>query len=138
MNYPNVTDNISKDISADDLTSAGKIVEEVGILKKKCEELFKKGGFNLHKWHSPSHFKNKFVKWVRDTSSLKNEIARSMGLNKEPITITTVDLNVFGDTSIVASCAVVYAVVHQPLVTNQGLVVSKFRISKKNFSPFMH
>ena len=29
--------------------------------------------------------KNKFVEWVRDTSSLKNEIPRSVALNKESI-----------------------------------------------------
>ena len=46
-------------------------------------------------------------------------------------TITTVDLHVFGDDSIVASCAVVNAVVHQPSATNQVLVDSKSRISKK-------
>ena len=49
-------------------------------------------------------------------------------------TITTVDLHVFGDDSIVASCAVVNAVVHQPSATNQVLVDSKSRISKKNFT----
>ena len=79
---------------------------------------------------APEHLKNKFVKWMRDTSSLKNEIPRSLALNKE--SITAVDLHVFGDASIVASCAVVYAVVHQPSITNQGLVGSKSRISKKN------
>ena len=68
---------------------------------------------------APVHLKNKFVKWVRDTSSLKNETPRLVTLNKESITI--VDLHVFGDASIVASYAVVYAVVHQPSVTNQGL-----------------
>ena len=35
---------------------------------------------------------------------------------------------------IVASCAVVYAVVHQPSVTIQGLVVSKSRFCKKNLT----
>ena len=81
---------------------------------------------------APEHLKNKFVKWMRETSSLKNEIPRSVALNKE--SITAVDLHVFGDASIVASCAVVYAVVHQPSVTNQGLVVCKSRISKKNLT----
>ena len=57
---------------------------------------------------------------------------RSVTLNKE--SITAVDLHVFGDASIVASCAVVYAVVRQPSVTKQGLVVSKSRISKKNLT----
>ena len=36
----------------DDSTSGGNTVGEVEILKQKCEELFKKGGFNLHKWQS--------------------------------------------------------------------------------------
>ena len=46
--------------------------------------------------------------------------------------IAAVDLHVFADASIVTSCAVVYTVVHQPSITNQGLVGSKSRISKKN------
>ena len=69
---------------------------------------------------------------MRDTLSLKNEILRSVALNKE--SITAVDLHVFSDASIVASCAVVYAAVHQPSVTNQGLIVGKFRISMENLT----
>ena len=69
---------------------------------------------------------------MRDTSSLKNELPRSVALNKE--SITAVDLHVFGNASIVARCAVVYAVVHQLSVRNQGLVVSKSHISKKNLT----
>ena len=30
----------------------GNTVGEVEILKQKCEDLFKRGGFNLHNWHS--------------------------------------------------------------------------------------
>ena len=33
---------------ADDLISGGNTVGEVEILTQKCQELFKKGGFNLH------------------------------------------------------------------------------------------
>ena len=55
------------------------------------------------------------MKWLRDIPSLKNKISRSVALNKE--SITAVDLHAFGDVSIVASCAVVYAVVNQPSVT---------------------
>ena len=36
----------------DNLTSRGNTVGKVEILKQKSEELFKKGGFNLHKWYS--------------------------------------------------------------------------------------
>ena len=64
----------------------------------------------------PEHLKNKFVKWVRDKWSLKNEIPRSDALKKE--SSIAVDIHVFGDASIVASCAVFCAVVHQPSVTN--------------------
>ena len=78
---------------------------------------------------APEHLKNKFIKWLRDTSCLKNEIPRSVTLNKE--SITAIDLHVFGDASIFERYAVVHAVVHQPPVTNQGLVVSKSCISKK-------
>ena len=69
---------------------------------------------------------------MRDTLNLKNEIPRSVVLNKE--SITAVDLHIFDDASMVASCAVVYAVVHHPSVTNQRLVVSKPRISKKKLT----
>ena len=81
---------------------------------------------------SPEHLKNKLVTWVRDTSRFKNEILSSVALNKE--STTAVDFHVFGDARIVASCAVVYAVVHQPSVTNKGLVFSKSCISKKNLT----
>ena len=36
----------------DNLKYEGNTVGEVEILKQKCEELFKKCGFNLHKWDS--------------------------------------------------------------------------------------
>ena len=52
MNYPKDIENISGDMYIDDLASGGNTVEEVEILKQKCKELFEKGGFNLHKWHS--------------------------------------------------------------------------------------
>ena len=52
MNYPKVIENVSDYMYVGDLTSGGNTVEEVEIPKQKCEELFKKGGFNFHKWHS--------------------------------------------------------------------------------------
>ena len=82
---------------------------------------------------APGHLKNKFVKWVRVTTSFKNEIPMSVTLNKE--SIAAVDLHVFGDASIVVgSYLVVYAVIHQQSVTNQGLVSSKSCICKKNLT----
>ena len=50
-NYPKVVENISADMYVDDLTSTDD-TGEAEILKQKCEELFKKDGFNLYKWHS--------------------------------------------------------------------------------------
>ena len=47
--YPKVIENVSDNMYADGLTSGGNTVGEVEILKQKCEELFKKGGLNLHK-----------------------------------------------------------------------------------------
>ena len=81
---------------------------------------------------APEHPKKKFVKWVTVTSSLKNELHRSVALDKE--SITAVEFHVFDDANIAESCAVVYAVIHQPSTTNQGLVVSKSRNSKKNLT----
>lgn len=52
MNYPNVTEKIPDDKCVNDLTSGINTVGEVQILTQKCEELFKKGSFNSHKWHS--------------------------------------------------------------------------------------
>ena len=36
----------------DDLVSVGNILSEIEVIKQKSIELFAKGGFNLHKWHS--------------------------------------------------------------------------------------
>ena len=43
---------ICDDMYEDDLTSGDNTVGEVEIFKRKCEELFKNGGFNLHKRNS--------------------------------------------------------------------------------------
>ena len=50
--YPIVAEKIQNDIYADDLVSADTNLTEVENLKQKSVELFFKGGFNLHKWHS--------------------------------------------------------------------------------------
>ena len=53
---------------------------------------------------------------------------RSISTHKE--SITSIDLHVFGDDSIVPNCTAVYAVVNQPSGISQGLVASKSQISK--------
>ena len=61
-----------------------------------------------------------------------SEIPRSIPIHRE--SITSVDMHVFGDASIVANCAAVYVVVNQPPAISQSLAASKSRISKKNLT----
>ena len=216
----------------DDLVSGSNIIEEIEVIKQKFIELFRKHGFNLHKWHSnipslqssnikseseltyakekfkntdnltkilrvhwdknrdnlsvgvlefneklitkrkvlsyipsiydplglisASHIKGKVIyrelcdkklpwvteipqilkkevkKWVNDITNIPIEIPRSTPTNTESITF--VDLHIFGNASILANCAAVYAVVNQPPAISQGLVASKSRISKRDLT----
>ena len=50
--YPTLIGAISDDMYIDDLVSGSNTIEEVEVIKQKSIELFRKGGFNLHKWHS--------------------------------------------------------------------------------------
>ena len=50
--YPELIENIRNDMYVDDLVSVGNILSEVEVIKQKSIELFARGGFNLHKWHS--------------------------------------------------------------------------------------
>ena len=76
--------------------------------------------------------KNFLKKWVNDITNIPTEIPGSIPTSKE--SITSVDLHVFGDASILANCAAVYAVVNQPSEISQGLVASKSRISKRDLT----
>ena len=49
--YPTLTGAISEDMYIDDLVSGSNTIEEVEVIKQKSIELFRKGGFNMHKWH---------------------------------------------------------------------------------------
>ena len=60
----------------------------------------------------------------------KIELPRAIRLRLE--SVTSIGLYLFGDASILANCAAVYAVVYQPSVTNKGLLVSKPRLSKED------
>ena len=42
-----------------------------------------------------------------------------------------IDIYVFGDASLLGTCAVVYAVIRQPPGTKQGLLPTKSRLSEK-------
>ena len=50
--YPIVIENIQDDMYVDDLVSGGTEINTVKNIKQGSIELFSKGGFNLHKWHS--------------------------------------------------------------------------------------
>ena len=65
--------------------------------------------------------------WANDIANFLIEIPRSLPIHKK--SITSVDLHVFRDASIVVNCAPVYAVVNQPSAISQCLVASKSRIS---------
>ena len=78
----------------------------------------------------PDILKRKFKKWVQDISS--NKIALPWAIPLKLESVIAIDLYVFGDVSILANCAAVYAVVYQPSITNKGLLVSNSRISKKD------
>ena len=71
----------------------------------------------------PQNLRSKFEKWVSGIFRTKLETPRPVPLKKEAL--TTIYLYDCGYRSIVASCAVVYAVVQQPKVTNRGLVINK-------------
>ena len=68
----------------------------------------------------PQILKKQFKKWVNDIPNIQIEIARSIPTNKE--SITSVDLHVFGNASILDNCAAVYAVVNQPSSISKGLI----------------
>ena len=107
------------------LISASHIIGKV-IYRELCDKKLP--------WDTeiPQILKKKFTKWVNDITNILIEIPRSIPTHKE--SITSVDLHVFGDASIVANCAAVYAVVNQPSAISQGLVASKSRISKRDLT----
>ena len=50
--YAKIIKIIENDMYVDDLVTGGESLDEVKTIKEKTIELFKKGGFNLHKWNS--------------------------------------------------------------------------------------
>ena len=76
--------------------------------------------------------KKKFKKRINDITNILTEIPSSIPTQKK--SITSVDMHVIGDASIVANYAAVYAVVIQPSAISQGLVTSQSRISKRDLT----
>ena len=79
----------------------------------------------------PKTIKLKWEKWKVDIIN-NVQIPRLLTLKEDPI--NSVDSNIFGDASILGYCAVAYAVVSHPSKVNQGLVVSKARLPKKDIT----
>eukprot|EP00112_Aurelia_sp_Birch-Aquarium-sp1_P000365 Seg1032.2 transcript_id=Seg1032.2/GoldUCD/mRNA.D3Y31 product="hypothetical protein" protein_id=Seg1032.2/GoldUCD/D3Y31 len=50
--YPNQVKEIREGIYVDDINMGGNNVEEIKDLKETAVDIFKAGGFELHKWHS--------------------------------------------------------------------------------------
>ena len=72
------------------------------------------------RYRNPPNIQEK--KWVNDITNILIEIPRSIPTCKE--SVTSADLYVFEDASIVANCAAFYAVVNQPSAISQCLVTS--------------
>ena len=75
---------------------------------------------------------NKNKKGVNDITNILIKIPRYMLTHKE--SITSVDLHVFGDASIVANCAYSLCCSEQPSAISQGIEASKSHISKRDLT----
>ena len=75
----------------------------------------------------PTQLVKKWNKWST-SSSYKITIPRSIPL--PDANINHADIHVFGDSSIMGTCAVTYAVVFQPNGTYQNIIASKSRLAK--------
>eukprot|EP00794_Sanderia_malayensis_P008645 gene8645-biopygen6924 len=51
IEYPETVRKINEGIFVDDINLVGESVEQVRDLKETSKEIFRKGGFELHKWH---------------------------------------------------------------------------------------
>ena len=80
----------------------------------------------------PQILKKKFKKVVNYITNILIELPRSILTHKE--SLTSVDLHVFGNASILANYAAVDAVLNQSPAISQGLVASKSRISNRDLT----
>ena len=76
----------------------------------------------------PEWIKTKWKKWKK-TLPAKIEVPRSINLKQERV--DSIDIHIFGDASLTGISAVTYAIVNQPSGTEQRLLTSKSRLSKK-------
>ena len=62
----------------------------------------------------------------------KVKVPRSIRLSKESLNL--IDIHVFGDASLLGTCAVAQAVIQQPSGMKQGLIAGKSSLSKKQMT----
>ena len=124
LNKRNILSELASVYDPTGLISPANLIGEI-LYREICESRIS--------WDEsvPQTIKLKWEKWKIDIVN-KVEIPRSLTLKLEPI--TSVDLQIFRDASILGYCAVAYAVVSQPSKVNQGLVASKSRLSKKDIT----
>ena len=70
-------------------------------------------------------------KWENKLPAKVN-IPRTINLGQEVLEM--IYIHVFGNVSLLGTCAVAYAVIRQPSVTKQGLIASKSKLSKKQLT----
>ena len=76
----------------------------------------------------PDWIVKKWEKWEKKLPR-KINISRTINMSKEVLEM--IGIHVFGDASLLGTCAVAYAGMRQPSGTKQGLIASKSRLLKK-------
>ena len=79
----------------------------------------------------PTQLIKKWKKWLTSSPS-KITIPRSIPL--ADVNINLADIHVIGDSSIMGTCAVAYAVVFQPIGTQQNIIATKSHLAKQKLS----
>eukprot|EP00794_Sanderia_malayensis_P013528 gene13528-biopygen10795 len=79
----------------------------------------------------PPDIKKRWEKWIKSLPS-ETSFPRCILPRKEPV--TAIILHGFADASSAGCCASIYAVTHQEQNVNQGLLVAKSRLAKRDLS----
>ena len=69
---------------------------------------------------------------VGNETTNKSKSTKKIRLSNESLNV--IDIHVFGDASLLGTCAVAYAVIQHPSGIKQGLITSKSRLSKKQMT----
>ncbi|XP_068697582.1 uncharacterized protein [Montipora foliosa] len=137
--YPEIVSEIEKSYYVDDLIRGGPTQAKAETIKSATVEIFAKGTFELHKWHSNrKELKTACSQPDAKLSPLGGETSkpcyrtRSLAAHQEGI--QAIELHAFGDTNGKGVSAAVYTIVVQENGVNQGLVASRARLAKKRLT----